>query len=99
MNYEGNEECIERELIKTEKLIDLVLEEHELKEDFLRSNSPKLDCFFGKVTVLKQIMTGFSEEDCEGFIEVATEQKITRQYSLEIQKAVLEGNFEKEKND
>ena len=99
MNYEGNEECIERELIKTEKLIDLVLEEHELKEDFLRSNSPKLDWFFEKVTVLKQIMSGFSEEDCEGFIEVAREQKITRQYSLEIQKAVLEGNFEKEQND
>ena len=99
MNYEGTEQCIERELIKTEKLIDLVLEEHDLKEDFLRSNSPKLDWFFEKVTVLKQILTGFSEEDCEGFIEVATEQKITRQYSLEIQKAVLEGNFEKEKND
>ena len=99
MNYEGTEESIERELIKTEKLIDLVLEEHELKEDFLRSYNPKHDWFFEKVTLLKQILTGFSEEDCEGFIEVATEQKITRQYSLEIQKEVLEGNFEKEKND
>ena len=46
MNLEGTDECIERELIKTEKLIDLVLEEHELKEDYLRSNSPKVDCFF-----------------------------------------------------
>ena len=99
MNYEGTEECIERELIKTEKLIDLVLEEHELKEDFLRSNSPKLDWFFEKVTVLKQILTGFSEEDCAGFIEVAREQKITRLYRYEMQKAALEENFEKREND
>ena len=35
MNYEGNEEYFEKEIIKTTKLVDLVLEEHELKEDYL----------------------------------------------------------------
>ena len=46
MNCEGNEEFFEKELIKTTKLVELLLEQNELKEDFLRSNSPDLGKFF-----------------------------------------------------
>jgi len=99
MNYEGNEEYFEKEIIKTTKLVDLVLEEHELKEDFLRSNSPDMGKFFQEVITLNQILTGLSSEDCGGFAEIAVEEKISRYYRHEVQKAALEENFEKREND
>ena len=95
MNCEGNEEFFEKELIKTTKLVELLLEQNELKEDFLRSNSPDLGKFFQEVIVLNQLLTGLSSEDCEGLAEVAVEEKITRLYRYEMQKAALEENFEK----
>ena len=93
MNYESNEEYFEKEVIKTTKLVDLALEEHELKEDFLRSNSPDMGKFFQEVITLNQILTGLSSEDCGGFAEIAVEENISRYYRHEMQKSALDISF------
>ena len=99
MNYEGNEEFFEKELVKTTKLVELVLEQRQMKEEFLRSDSPVLFAVFRDVIVLNQILTGLGYEDCEELVEVAVAEKNRRFYRYEMQKAALEENFEKEKND
>ena len=82
MMDEKTQKLLDEEIKTTNKIWDLVLAEDKLDDDSLRSNSPELRVYIEKVIHINQILTGFPYEDCDGFCELAIEDKINIHFRI-----------------